>query len=87
MEGKNTETKRACLSSDQEETGNAEYNRRFEISNWLQVKECAICKVDIMKLCIECLTDWPETGIEDCGCWKMRARVSFPLPLQVVSKQ
>ena len=68
MEGKNTETKQACMSSGQEKTGNAvvEYNRRFEISNWLQMKECAICKVDIMNLCIECVTHWPGTGIEDC---------------------
>ena len=45
MEGKNTETKRACLSSDQEETGNAEYNRRFEISNWLQVKDAPYARL------------------------------------------
>ena len=68
MEGKNTETKQACMSSDQEKTDNAivEYNRRIQIRNWLQVKECTICKVDIMKLCGECQRDWPKTGIEDC---------------------
>ena len=68
MEGKNTETKQTGKSLNQEKTSDAlvEYNRRFEIKKYLHVKYCRICKIDIMKLCAECLTDWPKTGIEDC---------------------